>query len=285
METKQKSFFSKRGFTIAEILMVISIIAFLGAIILVAARGALEKARIARGLNFSASIKHGLGHYLVGEWKFEEGDITTVYDSSGYENHGEWQSGYGYEANDIPQLGMAGKFDNEKTVKIENSESLQVSGDLTIEAWVYPENLAAGRQDIIYKQTYREFEVIMEPSGEILFVHGNGPPFEGGGHESFYAPDGMALTENKWNHIAITRNMDTEKISFYLNGKHNGDESFLMTPVTCGYGVWIGSREGSYYFFEGKMDEVRIYAETLTSTQIKQHYVEGARKLGLLSEE
>lgn len=48
--------------------------------------------------------------------------------------------------------------------------------------------------------------------------------------------------------------------------------------------VAIGSYRGISYYFNGLIDEVRIYSEALASAQIKKLYAEGAEKRGLLSE-
>ena len=78
----------KSGFTLLELLIVISIIGLLSSIVLVTYPTAVEKAHIAKTLQWSASVNHLLGVDAVGVWTFDNIQGTTVYDDSGYNNNG-----------------------------------------------------------------------------------------------------------------------------------------------------------------------------------------------------
>jgi len=274
METKQNSFFNKKskGFTIAEILMVISIIAFLGAIILVAARGALEKARIARGLNFSAQINHALGAYVTGIWNFDD---ETPKDSSGNENHGT--------PVDDPEAkeGIVGKsFEFDGTgdhfwiSDPGDNSKLDATDAITIEAWIMIFNDVDGRPIVAKKDSYY---LMYKISKKLCFRIETQPTF----YE--VCTDGLSL--NKWYHCAGTYN--GSKLRLFLDGREvadpvdaSGDIKDTNTNLLIGalFVPW------AQYWFIGRIDEVRVYHEGLNSAQIKQHYVEGAKKRELLTE-
>ncbi|MDD2732203.1 MAG: type II secretion system protein, partial [Candidatus Pacebacteria bacterium] len=79
-----KLFKNKKGFTLIELLVVIAILGLLASIILLSTRGVRERGIIAKGLQFSGSIKHALGADIVGEWNFED----NCNDSTGNGNNG-----------------------------------------------------------------------------------------------------------------------------------------------------------------------------------------------------
>ena len=68
------------GFTLVELLVVISIIGLLSSIVLVSFSNSRDKARLAKSQQFDAQISHALGAYAVGIWRFEEGTGTIVQD-------------------------------------------------------------------------------------------------------------------------------------------------------------------------------------------------------------
>ena len=60
------------GFTLIELLVVIAIIGMLASIVLVSLRSSQDKARVARGLQFSQSVYHAIGVDATGIWRFDE---------------------------------------------------------------------------------------------------------------------------------------------------------------------------------------------------------------------
>ncbi|MDP1624281.1 MAG: type II secretion system protein, partial [bacterium] len=82
---------NQKGFTLAELLVVISILGLLASIVLVSTSGATERARIAKILQWSQSLHSLLGADVVGIWRLDENPAihgTTMVDSSGNGNNG-----------------------------------------------------------------------------------------------------------------------------------------------------------------------------------------------------
>lgn len=133
-----------KSFTLIELLVVIAIMGLLSSIVLVNLKGTREKARIAKILEFSQSVNHALGAYAVGIWRFEEGQGSTAYDSSGYGNNGKLGDGtctpgFGNCPNwTTGILGYALSFDGtDDYVQVVHSASLNITSAITLEAWVY----------------------------------------------------------------------------------------------------------------------------------------------------
>ncbi len=206
---------------------------------------------------------------LVSHWRFDESSGTTASDDSGV-NDGtlynmtddEWVSG---------KYGNALEFNgSNKYVSILDSDSLSITGNLTITAWLYPKNMSQGRQTVVFKHHDYEYEVTQEPSGLISFYHGNGT------YEEIEEPAGMVVTEDQWNHIVITRDMSDNKIKFYLNGSFIGEDEFIKTPAAGSDIISIGCRYGAIYFYNGTIDDIRIYNHALSADEITALYKSSA---------
>ncbi|PIV44871.1 MAG: hypothetical protein COS25_02885, partial [Candidatus Nealsonbacteria bacterium CG02_land_8_20_14_3_00_37_10] len=82
---------NQKGFTLAELLVVISILGLLASIVLVVTSGATERARIAKILQWSQSLHSLLGADVVGSWRMDENPAihnTFITDYSGWGNNG-----------------------------------------------------------------------------------------------------------------------------------------------------------------------------------------------------
>lgn len=84
----------------------------------------------------------------------------------------------------------------------------------------------------------------------------------------------------KWHHVVHTYNGGTGVGKLYINAKE-----------VCNYnypGVIVGS-SGRWYtggyltgqYFDGFIDNVRVYEEALSSAEVKKLYVEGAKSHGI----
>lgn len=79
----------------------------------------------------------------------------------------------------------------------------------------------------------------------------------------------------KWTHIVVTHNQLTGKTKIFINGELDV-EKYTFTPQSSSvYGLRIGNRiDVTQTFYNGKMDDLRIYARELTNEEIKQLFEE-----------
>lgn len=260
-----------KSFTLIELLVVIAIFGLLASIILVVTRGATEKARIVKTLQFSASIHHALGAYIRGEWKFED----NFNDTSGNGNHGT-SNGVAFVENEASlQLGRAGSFNGSSHyVYARVGDWLGVSRiPWTVLAW--------------FKSP--------DSGGPIIGIT-NSPP--GGGWNMPFmslASDGFLygwaygggqiksrVEFDKWVFGVVVYDPSIG-IKLYVDGELTDSSSNTNYSASGSTDYWTTYISGAKptnvpSYFYGKIDEVRIYEEPLTSAQIKKLYVEGLKR-------
>jgi len=202
----------------------------------------------------------------IGYWSMDEGSGTTVHDATQNKNDGtitgaSWQS-----KSDCIQ-GKCLYFDGVSNQKVDFGAMANVplTGDLTISFWMKPTNLARGRQNPVSKSYTAEFQFTLETSGSLSYYHGNG-----GTYTSFGSP--AIITQNKWQHVVLTRNASTRTLSYFINGKLTNSTTYSGTydPVTSGSAFIIG--DGYAGDFQGYLDEVKIYASAETPTEVQADY-------------
>ena len=289
-------FKKSEGFTLIELLMVISIVSLLSSITLVATKNAAEKARIAKGLQFSASIKNSIGDDLRGEWtcetgyEFEPGNwwYDPAIDTSGNNNvcelyantEGPWCD----DGSASADLGKSIHLYIYDMIHCNPSASLNITGkEITIEAWINP--TYTENRPIVNKgwysteNDYNEYQygLIIMGNKIKLILNGNDTLGDSG--------DGGVISANHWYHVAASYNQNSSQIRYYINGVQTNTASYSqeIVPGSITYpgGLLIGFTATGWTDYRGRMDNVRVYGRALTGAKIQQHYAEGAAKHGL----
>ncbi len=207
---------------------------------------------------------------LVGMWHFDEGEGTTVYDSSGMGNNGKiagvkWVEG---------KSGSALDFSGEKGyVDCGDSPSLLIGRPLSIEAWIKPSK-PNSRQEAIVTASKGGDAIYYLSIGEGV----NGRIFfwrEEEDGTDFYIRSNSTILDTDWHHIVAVD--DGTNFKIYIDGnldKSEDESGYSQTPdaITSCY---IGNYQenwGSVYKFTGIIDEVRIYNRELSDPEVKEHY-------------
>jgi hypothetical protein len=205
---------------------------------------------------------------LVAAYAFDEGSGTTVSDASGHGLTGTIVGAATWTTS--AKYGKALSFNGTTSyVDLGNPTALRLTGSMTLSAWV---NAAANPADdgqIIAKSN--------DNSGwQLKTSPDTGPHTFGVG----VSPSSSSLTQrysttvrslNTWYHVAGVYNATAKTLDIYVNGVLNDGTLRGTVPasqVNSSLNVNIGRRTGGYYF-NGIIDEVRVYNRTLTQAEIQ----------------
>jgi hypothetical protein len=188
----------------------------------------------------------------VGYWKFDEGYGTTAHDSSPMKNDGTI---YGATWT-IGKHDFAISFDGiDDHVEIPDSPSLDITDQISLEAWICPLKITDVNGKIIHKAY--AYELFLWNDGRVGFaVHGE------------LLNSTSHLNEGEWYHVTGT--YDGQNMKLYINGILDNSKSATGSiPITL-TPVWIG--DTSIYpnsrNFNGTIDEVKIYNRALSQGEI-----------------
>jgi prepilin-type N-terminal cleavage/methylation domain-containing protein len=274
MDIRNKITMNQRAFTLVEILVVIAVIGLLSSIIFAITRGADEQGRIARGLYFSQHLQNSLGSYAAGIWNFDEGAGTAANDISGWENDGTLINGPTWRCASVDSSytpssqGCSLEFNGStQYVNTGNGASINPgAGDFTIEGWFWIKGYPAAYNVWLSNTTSGGLSSLIDTD---RFSIGRSLVSE---NAIFYT----TIPTNQWFHIAVTRTEGTAH--GYYNGQFISSAAFNFTLNTGNVILGIDGNLSSFPYY-GLIDEVRIYAASLTSVQIKSRYYAGLERL------
>jgi prepilin-type N-terminal cleavage/methylation domain-containing protein len=247
----------QKAFTLIELLVVLAIFGLLASIILVAVRGARDKAKIAATLQFSASVRHALGAYIIGEFKFE----GNANDSSGTPGTSVINQGVTFVPNDASaQMGQAGNFNGSAYIRASNPAILTSLKDFTYSVWVKPNDLLGWRTIIDIDD---DVQLLALDSGAVAIYR----------RCDYIRFD--SVSAGTWYHLVWTVLGSNYKV--YLNGKEIGSGSGCSSSIS-GSNIMVGAGLGPNELFNGLIDEAQVYNTSLSLTQVQQLYAEGLEK-------
>ena len=186
----------------------------------------------------------------LGLWHFDEGNIVDISDNKvkgEVEGKAAWDANQTWNKENKP--GKSFVFDGNTVISLGEADVLIPKLEITIEAWVYPEDLTGWR---------------------LIFTNWDGPP--GAYHlgvqngiakfhlntdkGTAFAGATDALELEQWQHVAGT--YDSKQVKLYIDGKEVGATNHGGKFVGVGFDVIIGSKNTRQFKWVGLMDEVRI---------------------------
>jgi RHS repeat-associated protein len=202
---------------------------------------------------------------MVAAYGFDEGSGSTVADTSGTGNGGTI-SGAAWTA--AGKFGSALDFDGvDDSVAVADAGSLDLTTGLTLSAWVKPHAISGDWQHVLAK------EHGAADAAYALKADGNFSRPDIGLKRSdgnwYYANGTSALSSNQWAHIAGT--WDGQTLRLYINGTWVRSTSMSGSLLVSNGALRIGGTAalGASEFFDGLIDEVRVYNRQLTLEEIQ----------------
>jgi PKD repeat protein len=203
---------------------------------------------------------------LVAAFGFNETTGTTAADGSGTGNAGTvsgatWTTGGKY--------GGALSFDGVNDwVTVADSNSLDLTTGMTVEAWVKPATIN-GWETVLMKESSSSY-------GYGLYADNNGndvgqtrrPAAWIVQSGNYFGAEGTSqLSTNTWTHLAAT--YDGSTLRLYVNGTQASSVSRSGSIDTTSGALRIGGNNIWGEWFNGLIDEVRVYNRALSATEIQ----------------
>lgn len=260
----------KKGFTLIELLVVIAIIGLLGTLSAVAFSSSREKARLAGGMRFEGEVLRSTGDDIVGRWDFDDCSIPTTVDSSGFSNNVTLANVV--SSNDTPnKQGCSGLFNGTNSIgTIPGLSNLALNGEFTISVWIKSNATTAPgapREILSSRSVENHFLLREDPAGGWVFYD-----WTGSGVSNVTTFGSVIYLDQKWHHLVVTRSRTATKT--YVDGVFkNSSTSLSGTVAYSNTTIFIGTSGASQYF-NGGIDNVRLYSRALTSMEVHQMYAE-----------
>jgi hypothetical protein len=216
---------------------------------------------------------------LVGSWSFDEGSKTTVYDPSYYYNTGNI-SGATWRLGNNCVSGACLEFDGSNDyVEIGTLGNVNFIDGITVSSWFSVSDLEK-QQKIISNTEDANFQLSFNHTsllGNLSFLIRIGDEYK-----DVSIPVSL-ISEDKWYHVLAK--YDGEIMAIYLNGIlqdsldcEAGDFAcFSLISFNSAIPLCIGSEADIYgcesgYYFDGKLDETRLWNRALSENEILIEY-------------
>lgn len=231
-------------------------------------------------ISFGSVSDKWLSDGLVGYWKMDETATTSgALDSSGNGNTGTY---YGHASTTGGRFGRGGSFDGVddymNTGALDYTAANTRENGITYSAWFKFGSLALTEYGIAGAGS-RTTNASYGAGG---LRAGRGPSYRyvqfsiyDGQYKNAILPQALALQEGIWYHAVGVYDPITSKSLLYLNGVLAATQDVTKSGITLDPGYsYIGKNMHTTdnYYFNGSIDEVRIYNRALNEDEIRKLY-------------
>ena len=205
------------------------------------------------------SIAQGGAQGLVAAYGFDQGSGSSVTDASG-NGHTGTISGATWTTQG--KFGGALAFNGTNNwVTVASTSLLNLTSAMTLEAWVLP-TATSGTRDVLVKEG-TNVDIY-----NLYARNWRGRPeanaYIGGSNRT---AEGVTLPSNTWTHLAGT--YDGTTVRLFVNGTQVASAAISGTIATSSGPLSIGGNSLWGEYFQGSIDEVRVYNRALTATEIQ----------------
>ncbi len=201
-----------------------------------------------------------LSQGLVAAYAFAEGSGTTTADASGNGNTGIL-SGATWTRSGI--YGNALALDGTNNwVTVNDAPSLDLTTGMTIMAWVYPTATPTDRTTVIFKE---------QTNGLVYSLYAGSPADTPSVRVITSSEVGLegpfSIPINTWSHLAST--YDATTLRLYVDGFEMAIQDLGESLLTSDGPLRFGGNGVFGQYFQGMIDEVRIYNRALSAAEIQ----------------
>ena len=157
-------------------------------------------------------------------------------------------------------------------VEVPDSDTLDFSNPFSCEAWIKPNSFGT------HSRIIDKSEDANSTNGWYLRLNSSGDENIvvriDAGTSVTSAPDSITL--NAWNHVAITTTA-TGLTTIYINGSVSGTPTIskALSNITTTDSLFLGQFKNTSNPFDGDIDDVRIYSDALSATEVLKNYNSG----------
>jgi len=202
---------------------------------------------------------------LVGWWTMDGANmVSNVKDSSGNGNNGNLV-GFGATSSAVVagKIGQALKFNG--STSYVNVPTISIPSDITVSAWVFSQNFNQNGMIVEKEPVNTDWELFFDSNLEWRGGSANAPV-------SCSNP-----SNNKWHMISATQTGTSVRV--YKDGVQCNSGSF--TAIQNGATAIQIGRYNSGYYFNGSLDDIRIYNRALSAQEVAQLYNMGGSKMNV----
>jgi hypothetical protein len=230
-----------------------------------------------RGNASSKTLTNGttLTRGLSGLWTFDGGDVKwsssntgTAFDGSGNGRTLTLTSMSQSTSVSIGKLGQGLFFNGSNSFLISPLDltSFITSSDAAFALWVKPTGTPAGAQLVVTDDIFEDISIKRDDASTFSFNN-----WDGAAYDTVTVP----YTNNAWTHLVLVHSggvLYAYKDGTLVGSVASGNTTNLADPLILG-------ASNNSAFFNGSMDDVRIYNRGLSATEAKQLYLLGTAKI------
>jgi hypothetical protein len=196
---------------------------------------------------------------LVAHWKFDETDGDIAYDSAGDNDatvhNGVWTAG---------KVDGALDFNGLNTYVDCGDSELLGPEQMTISMWIKPEHMGGMRYILSRAKTDSaeiDYNIQRHREGEVEFDVGQA------GAQPVSVLSNSTTPLNEWSHVVAS--LDGSEASVYINGRLDCSAGYGQRLPRESYWFVISSLKADTRYYNGMIDDVRIYNYALSEDEIE----------------
>ena len=240
------------------------------------------KAKLILGIVWGMTIAHAsistpLVQYRMDECQWLGSGITDVRDNSSHALDGEAMNGV-QTVHDDAMVGFSGGFnlsgDNDEHIIVSHNDALNLDQNFTITFWV--KSIDSEDAHLLYKYNTQGTKARDDDSGfKIHYVNSKEKLRLNIGIDNQAYKINLVISENDWSdgnwHFIVAR-YDGNNLYFAFDDLNTTTSASGRVVNATDRDLLIGIKEGLSKDFNGYIDEVKIWDEALSESEIKQIY-------------